>query len=73
MTEDPVLDGDSLRLDQFLKLSGITGTGGQAKLLIQNGDVSVTGQVEAKRRRKLVAGDVVEVHGKRYPLNKVFE
>ncbi len=53
-----------IRLDQFLKLSGIAQTGGHAKLLIQDGDVQVNGEVEYRRRRKLVAGDTILVAGK---------
>lgn len=56
---------DALRLDQFLKLTGLVGTGGQAKFLIQNGEVKVNGVVETRRRRKLARGDVVEVGGAR--------
>lgn len=52
---------ESIRLDQFLKLSGIAHTGGHAKLLIQQGEVSVNGQLETRRRRKLVLGDVIAV------------
>ncbi len=58
----------ALRLDQFLKLCGIAGTGGQAKLLIQAGEVRVNGQLETRRRRKLAAGDVVHFDGADYPL-----
>lgn len=66
MSRDPVSEREALRLDQFLKLRGIAGTGGQAKLLIQGGEVQVNGEVETRRRRKLVAGDVVEAHGTPY-------
>lgn len=57
---------NTLRLDQFLKLLGITDTGGQAKLLIQSGEARVNGELETRRRRKLVAGDVIEVDGNAY-------
>ena len=57
-----------LRLDNFLKLSAMSGTGGQAKLMIQNGEVKVNGAVETRRRRKLIAGDVVELGGKQFPV-----
>lgn len=50
-------------LDQFLKLQSIADTGGQAKLMIQGGEVKVNGEVETRRRRKLVSGDIVEVAG----------
>ena len=52
-----------IQLDQFLKLSGIAGTGGQAKSLIQGGEVRVNGQIESRRGRKLQTGDVVSTLG----------
>ena len=55
-----------LCLDQFLKLTGIAGTGGQAKMMIQGGEISVNGEVETRRRRKLLPGDVVETDGRTY-------
>lgn len=55
-----------LSLDDFLKLRNLAGSGGQAKLLIQGGEVKVNGVVETRRRRKLVPGDVVELAGKRH-------
>lgn len=59
-------DDNAIRLDQFLKLCGATGTGGQAKHLIQNGQVKVNGAVETRRRRKLTQGDLVEALGERW-------
>ena len=58
----------TINLDQFLKLIGITGTGGQAKQLIQNGSVRVNGKVELRRRRKLTEADLVEVQGESFPV-----
>lgn len=52
-----------IRLDHFLKMADMVATGGQAKVLIQSGYVSVNGEVETRRRRKLVEGDVVEFDG----------
>lgn len=54
-------DEEVIRLDQFLKLQGAVGTGGQAKIIIQSGEVAVNGQIELRRGRKLVPGDVVTV------------
>ena len=62
-TETPV---EPLRLDHFLKTMGMSETGGQAKLKIQNGEVKVNGEVETRRRRKLVQTDVVEVNGQKF-------
>ena len=49
----------SIRLDQFLKLTGLVGTGGQAKVAIQAGEILVNGDVETRRRRQLQPGDVI--------------
>lgn len=54
-----------LCLDQFLKLQGAVSTGGEAKLLIQSGEVKLNGQVETRRRKKLQVGDVIEINGYR--------
>lgn len=58
----------TINLDQFLKLTGITSTGGQAKQLIQNGCVRVNGEVELRRGRKLTQADQVEVQGESFPV-----
>ena len=50
-----------MTLGQAIKASGLVGTGGEAKVLIQAGEVSVNGDVETRRGRKLEEGDVVEV------------
>ncbi len=48
-------------LGQALKAANIVGSGGEAKVLIQTGEVLVNGEVETRRGRKLRQGDVVEV------------
>lgn len=58
---DVEIDGDMIRLGQFLKLADLTDTGGEGKVLIASGDVSVNGEVETRRGRQLHGGDVVEV------------
>ena len=55
-----------IKLDQFLKLMDIAATGGQAKLMIQDGVVFVNGEVETRRGRKLVVGDRVTVEGQTF-------
>ena len=56
----------TIKLDQFLKWVGVASTGGEAKLMIQDGDVTVNGIIETRRGRKLVAGDLVTVQGETY-------
>ncbi|NLS45254.1 MAG: RNA-binding S4 domain-containing protein [Firmicutes bacterium] len=55
------IKGNTIRLDQFLKWVGAAGTGGQAKMLIQGSYVSVNGEMETRRGKKLKAGDKVKV------------
>ncbi len=50
-------------LDKFLKLLNLVGSGGEAHMIIDEGMVSVNGEVELRKRRKLRAGDVVEFNG----------
>jgi ribosome-associated protein len=52
-------------LGQALKAAGLVGSGGEAKVLIQAGEILVNGEVETRRGRKLGAGDVVEVGDER--------
>lgn len=53
-----------IKLDSLLKLAGLAGTGGEAKLLIQNGQVQVNGEVCAMRGKKLRPGDTVTLEGR---------
>jgi ribosome-associated protein len=57
----PVRVSLPITLGQFVKLAGIVSTGGEAKQLIASGSVRVNGDVDTRRGRKLVAGDVVAV------------
>lgn len=50
-----------MTLGQALKASGLVGTGGEAKVMIQFGEVRVNGETETRRGRKLKTGDVIEV------------
>lgn len=60
-----------VRLDHFLKLAGMADTGGQAKMMIQCGDVSVNGEIETRRRKKLYVGDVVSVGNDEFVIESV--
>ena len=54
-----------IKLDSFLKLSGLSPTGGEAKNAIQSGEVLVNGEVCSQRGKKLYPGDEVGFLGKR--------
>lgn len=55
--------GGGIRLGQLLKLAGLVETGGEAKLRIVSGEARVNGEVETRRGRQLVIGDLVEFAG----------
>lgn len=61
---DVTIDSDMIRLGQFLKLADLIDTGGEAKILIASGDVTVNGEVDTRRGRQLHPGDVVVVQGR---------
>ena len=58
--EVPIRDA-TIRLGQFLKLADLVDTGSDVKPLLADGDVRVNGEVETRRGRQLVPGDVVAV------------
>lgn len=63
------LRGDHITLDALLKAAGLASSGGEAKLLIQQGGVLVNGEVDLRRGRKLRAGDEVEAGGRKVALH----
>lgn len=54
---------DYIKLGQALKLAGLVGSGVEAKMLIQDGLVIVNGEVDMRRGRKLVPGDIFSLDG----------
>ena len=52
-----------IKLDALLKLANLVGTGGEAKMLIQDGQASVNGEVCTMRGKKLRPGDTVRFQG----------
>lgn len=60
MNEEKVkINSEYIKLDSFLKWAGVTGSGSEAKVMVEDGDVAVNHQVEIRRGRKLYPGDVV--------------
>lgn len=57
------LVGPYIKLGQALKAAHLVDMGSDAKEIIQNGEVFVNGEVDTRRGKKLVAGDIVEYNG----------
>lgn len=62
MREIPIR-GEMIRLGQLLKLAGLADSGADAKLLLEDGEVTVNGEPEERRGRQLHRGDAVAVTG----------
>ena len=52
-----------IKLEALLKLANLVGTGGEAQMLIQDGQASVNGEVCTMRGKKLRPGDTVQFQG----------
>ncbi|WP_229053013.1 RNA-binding S4 domain-containing protein [Aeromicrobium sp. Leaf350] len=59
--EDVPITGDMIRLGQLLKFTNVAESGADAAAIVASGDVTVGGEVETRRGRQLVKGDVVEI------------
>jgi ribosome-associated protein len=62
--EVPIRD-ETIRLGQLLKLAGVADDGAHARSLIEDGEVSVDGEVERRRGRQVHPGSTVELGGTR--------
>lgn len=66
MREERVkISTEFIKLDALLKFAGVVETGGEAKQVIQEGQVRVNGEVCAMRGKKLRPGDAAELDGVR--------
>ena len=61
--EKVIIRDDFIKLGQAMKLAGMVGSGVDAKMLIQDGQVEVNGEVEYQRGKKLHEGDVITFNG----------
>lgn len=57
------IEGDHIELIQLLKVLGIASTGGHAKHIVDEGEVVRNGEVELRKRAKLIPGDQIEIDG----------
>ena len=61
--ENIQISTEFIKLDSLLKFANVVMTGGEAKMIIQDGDVTVNGEVCTMRGKKIRAGDTVEIGG----------
>jgi ribosome-associated protein len=60
---DVLITREPVELYKILKFEGLADNGGAAKALIEQGLVSVNGELEMRKRRKIVSGDLIELAG----------
>jgi ribosome-associated protein len=57
------LESEFVELYKILKFEGLTDSGGMAKQMIADGQVSVNGEIETRKRKKIIAGDKIVFSG----------
>lgn len=60
---DVEINKQPVELYKILKFEGVVGSGGEAKIVISDGQVMVNGTVETQKRKKIVHGDKIEFNG----------
>ena len=63
ITKEPV------ELYKILKFEGLVASGGEAKLAVAEGHVRVNGDIETRKRRKIVSGDVIEFGEEKFKIH----
>ena len=61
MKQEFKIEGEYIQLIQLLKALGIAETGGHAKYIVEQGEVIRNGEVETRKRAKLIPGDIIEI------------
>jgi ribosome-associated protein len=61
-----ILSKQPVELFKILKFEGMAGSGGEAKMLIADGQVEVNGAMELRKRKQIVADDVIEFGGEKF-------
>jgi ribosome-associated protein len=60
------INQEPIALYQLLKLEALVSSGGEAKVAIDNGRVLVNGEVETRRRKKIMSDDIIEFENQKF-------
>ncbi len=69
--QEIIITTESIKLAAFLKFSGVVSTGGQAGPILDEGLVSVNGEVETRKGKQLRHGDQVRVDGQVFRITRM--
>ncbi|WP_034900071.1 RNA-binding S4 domain-containing protein [Paraglaciecola psychrophila] len=59
---------EPIALYQLLKFEALVSSGGEAKVAIDDGRVLVNGDVETRRRKKIISGDIIEFENQQFKI-----
>ena len=62
------INTEFIKLDSFLKWVGAVSLGSEAKMIIQDGEVLVNGEVCTQRGRKLRSGDIISIENESFKI-----
>ena len=62
---------EPIELYKLLKFEGLASSGGEAKMMIGDGLVALNGEIETRKRKKIVSGDVIEFAGKQFRIQLI--
>lgn len=65
------INREPIELYKLLKLEGLASSGGEAKMMIGDGLVALNGEIETRKRKKIVSGDVIECAGERFRIQLI--
>ena len=69
--EEIFIKDEYIKLGQALKLAGLAGSGVDAKFMIEDGIVTVNGETELRRGRKVRPGDIIELEGQQVKVSSL--
>ena len=62
------INKEPVELFKILKFEGLVASGGEAKSVIDDGQVKVNGETEKRKRKKILSGDAIEFAGNKYEI-----
>ncbi len=60
------INKEPVELYKLLKFEGLVSSGGEAKAMVAQGRVTLNGEVETRKRKKIVSGDILEFDGESF-------
>jgi ribosome-associated protein len=73
MTTPITINKEPVELYKILKFEALVASGGEAKMVINQGLVLLNGEIETRKTKKIVAGDTIEFGGQTYQIQLIAE